>query len=42
MIKSEKEYLVFHNGKDEGVKYCIGYFANETHRNNLYNWLKLK
>lgn len=33
-----KEYLNYH-GKDQGVKYCIGYFANENHRNNLYKWL---
>ena len=34
-----KEYLAYHK-KDQGVRYCIGYFANETHRNNLYKWLK--
>ena len=34
-----KEYLTYHNGIDQGVKYCIGYFANETHRANLYKWL---
>lgn len=36
-----KEYLSYHNGVDQGVKYCIGYFANVEHRNNLYNWLKI-
>lgn len=35
-----KEYLTHHNGKDQGVKYCIGYFADEQHRNNLYKWFK--
>jgi hypothetical protein len=34
-----KEYLEYHNGVDQGVKYSIGYFANESHRNNLYKWL---
>ncbi len=35
-----KEYLRYHNGIDQGVKYCIGYFADENHRNNLAKWLK--
>jgi len=35
-----KEYLSYHNGKDQGVRYMIGYFANKQHCNNLYNWLK--
>mgnify|MGYP003386841142 CR=1 FL=1 len=35
-----KEYLKYHNGIDQGVKYCIGYFADETHRNNLNKWMK--
>ena len=34
-----KEYLEYHKGVDQGVKYCIGYFADEKHRNNLKNWL---
>ena len=35
-----KEYLEYHNGIDQGVKYLIGYFANVEHSENLYKWLK--
>lgn len=35
-----KEYLAFHNGDNQGIKYLFGYFADEQHRNNLYKWLK--
>jgi hypothetical protein len=35
-----KEYLQYHKGIDQSVKYSIGYFADELHRNNLYKWLK--
>lgn len=34
-----KEYLNYHGGKDQGVIYCIGYFANKKHKDNLYKWL---
>lgn len=34
-----KEYLDYHKGVDQGVKYLIGYFADVEHRNNLYKWL---
>lgn len=33
-----KEYLAYH-GSDQGVEYCIGYFADKKHRDNLYKWL---
>jgi hypothetical protein len=33
-----KEYICYH-GEDQGIKYCIGYFANKEHRNNLYKWM---
>lgn len=33
-----KEYLDYHK-EDQGIKYMIGYFADEKHRNNLYKWL---
>lgn len=36
-----KEYMKYHNNEDQGVKYCIGYFANKVHRDNLYKWLQL-
>jgi len=33
-----KQYLNYHQGKDQGVKYLIGYFI-DTKRNLLNKWL---
>lgn len=35
-----KEYLEYHKGKDQGVSYLIGYFADKNHRENLQAWLR--
>jgi len=34
-----KDYLNYHNGIDQGVSYCIGYFASSKRRNNLKKWI---
>ena len=34
-----KQYLIYHNGKDQGVDYLIGYFTNISRRRNLRKWL---